>query len=330
MASDLFVFGGTAPVPPECRRPATRLPAWTPIGPRDAMLELPVLTPRSPVTRILPSLSLRFGGDYTFWFEACVDDAAGWVPTSPIGPHDLDAAVTGTPPEAPLRADIDLFVARSPARQVSLRIRLRADELGAALRAPMLASVSLSDEQPPAETLTARGCVRLDVPPMSQMEARADLGHRICSPTSVAMVLAFWERAVDLEALAAELFDARHDLYGIWPAALRAAARHGVAGYLLRFPSWSAAAWCLERNLPVIASIRYGAGELQGAAIQATSGHLVVLTGYQGDIVFVNDPAAPVAAEVPRRYALADLQRVWLGRTGVGYVLFIPPLGSEA
>jgi Peptidase_C39 like family len=313
------------------------LPAWTPTAAREAMLELPVLIPRWPATRILPSLSLRFGGDYTFRFAARVDDASEWVAASPVGPHVLDGPMPAAEPRgrvtadvdagARVSADIDLFTVPSPARCVSLRITLRADDLSEALAAPMLASVSLSDERTSDEKAQDTGRVLLEVPALSQMEARADLRHRLCSPTSVAMVLGYWRRAVDVETLAAEVFDARHDLYGVWPAAIRAAARRGLGGYLLRFPSWTAAAWCLERGLPVIASVRYTAGELPGAAIESTTGHLVVLTGYEQAMAFVNDPAAPTAAAVPRRYALADLQRVWLGRTGVGYVLF-PPAGS--
>jgi len=47
-----------------------------------------------------------------------------------------------------------------------------------------------------------------------------------------------------------------------------------------------------------------------------------VLTGYDGGDVFVNDPAAPRASEVARRYRLDELRRVWLARSGMGYVLF--------
>src|SRR5438093_5413791 len=139
------------------------------------------------------------------------------------------------------------------------------------------------------------------------------------------MVLGFWRRPVAPTALAAEMFHPGSDLYGVWPAAILAAARRGVAGYLLRFPDWPSAAWCLEQGLPVIASVRYGAGELAGAAIPETTGHLLVLTGYEGDAVLVNDPAAATAASVARRYRLDQLCRVWLERAGVGYVLVRPP-----
>jgi len=40
--------------------------------------------------------------------------------------------------------------------------------------------------------------------------------------------------------------------------------------------------------------------------------------------VLVNDPAAPTAASVPRRYRADELGNVWLARGGVGYVLFDP------
>src|SRR5439155_461515 len=105
------------------------------------------------------------------------------------------------------------------------------------------------------------------------------------------------------------------DRYGVWPAAISAAGRHGVAGYLLRFPDWASAAWCLEQGLPVIASVTYGAGELVGAAMPETSGHLLVLTGCEGDEVLVNDPAGPAAARDTRRtrggrIALRDLLAV--------------------
>jgi len=160
------------------------------------------------------------------------------------------------------------------------------------------------------------------------MQAEATLASRICSPTSVAMVLEYMGSRVGVEQLAAEMFHPGLDIYGVWPAAVCAAARRRVLGYLLRFPDWASAAWCLEQGLPIVASVRYEAGELSGAAIAATPGHLIVIVGYDGGDVLVNDPAAPTVTAVPRRYALADLERVWLRRAGVGYVFFKAPSDS--
>jgi uncharacterized protein YvpB len=160
------------------------------------------------------------------------------------------------------------------------------------------------------------------VPAISQLVAPAEIAARICSPTSVAMVLGYWGAPASAVSVAEEVFHAPTDRYGVWPAAIRAAGRHGLGGYLLRFPDWSSAAWCLEHELPIIASVRYAAGELRGAPLAGTSGHLIVLTGCDDTHVSVNDPVAPSPAEVPRRYRLEDIQRVWIGRTGVGYVLF--------
>ena len=168
----------------------------------------------------------------------------------------------------------------------------------------------------------------MSVPALSQMEADPALASRICSPTSVAMVLGYLGVGVTPERLAADVFHPALDIYGVWPAAVSAAARRGVLGYLLRFPDWTAAAWCLDHGLPIIASVRYEADELTGAAIAATTGHLVVLTGYDGDDVLVNDPAAATADTVPRRYRRRELERVWLERAGVGYVFFKAPSGS--
>ena len=321
MTTDLFVFGGTAPVPPSCRRPPAPLPAWTTSGAHTAVLELPVLEPRAPVTRIIPALSVLTDREHSFGFEAQAAGSSGWTGLSPVGPRPFPLRPAADPA---LTEEIDVYTASPPVTGVRLRLRIHSPDLTTVCRAETLITVSLSDSTAPDDG-PADGRAQLDVPALSQMETPDAIRQRICSPTCVAMVLGYWRRPVAPLELASEMFDPRHDLYGVWPAAIRAAARRGVHGYLLRFPSWAAATWCLDHGVPVIASVRYAAGELRGAAIESTAGHLLVLTGYDRETVFVNDPAAQAAREVARRYALADIERVWLHRAGVGYVLFDPP-----
>jgi hypothetical protein len=235
-----------------------------------------------------------------------------------------DAAFRAVPAEVDgLAADIDLWIAAEPVEAVRLRVRLRAP--ASVLAAPWLLTLSASDLGPPGAPAPKPAPVRLEVPPISQAAEAPEIAMRICSPTCVAMVLAYFGAAVGAGDLAAEVFHAGLDRYGVWPAAVGAAARRGLLGYLLRFPDWDSAAWCLDRGLPIVASVRFEAGELPGAPLERTAGHLIVLTGYEGGDVLVNDPAAPAAGEVRRRYRLADVARVWLERAGVGYVFFPAP-----
>jgi len=330
VTTDLFaVASGVGPaaiagaIPPDCRRdiepapPAVRVSA-------DTLVETGPWRPRRGARHLLPAFSAISEIDYSVRFELSVLARGVWSPwvtTVTIGSASF-APLTAQAPG--LHADIDVFTAVAPAEAVRMRLRLRADDAAALLAAPWLLTLSACDLVPPGPAAESVASARLAVPALSQMREGGALAARVCSPTSVAMVLAYLGATDSVARLAAEMFHPALDIYGVWPAGICAAGRRGVLGYLLRFPDWAAARWCLDRGLPIIASVRYAAGELAGAAVVETPGHLLVLTGYEGEDVLVNDAAAPDTTAVPRRYRLAQLTRVWLERAGVGYVLFRP------
>jgi hypothetical protein len=331
VTTDLFaVAAGLDPgdvlgaVPPACRRSVAAAPAAR-IEDGVAVLDLPAWAPRTPSRHLVPALSALAASEYSVRFELSIETGAAWsawVASASLGPERF-APLPGE--SGPLRCEVDVFHAAPPAARARLRIRLRTGDPLRLLAAPWLATLSACDLAPEAREDVAEGRAAVAVPAWSQMEEAAHLRHRICSPTSVAMALGRWGYDVEPAALAAEMLHSGLGLYGVWPAAIRAAGRRGVPGYLLRFPDWASAAWCLRQGLPIVASVRYAQGELTGAAAAETTGHLLVLTGYDGDDVLVNDPAAPARSTVARRYRLAELRRVWLERSGIGYVFFNLP-----
>ena len=285
----------------------------------DTLLECGPWVPRRPALHLLPAFSPLTPDPPTFRFElsARVDGAwSPWVGTVTLGPSRLPPL----PPAAgPLMVDIDEVTSTRPLEAVRLRIRSCGPLPDAWLASLSVAADDHADPGVPPGSGTA-----VSVPALSQVGEDPAIALRICSPTSVAMVLRYWGRPATAAAVAAEVFHAETDRYGVWPAAIRAAAARGVAGYLLRFPDWTSAAWCLSRRIPIIASVKYAVGELRGAPMDATTGHLIVLTGYEDGVVLANDPAAPTVETVPRRYRRDELTRAWLGRRGIGYVLFDP------
>jgi hypothetical protein len=325
MTTDLFLaasgldaatLAGVAP--PSCLRGVHGAVASRREG-VDTVLEFDAWTTRRPAVHLLASFAPLVSAAPAFRFElsARTDGAwSPWVATVTLG----DAEFSPLPSVAgPLSVDVDELRVSPPADALRLRVRCRPSP-----PERWLASLSAAGDDP-VEAGTPPGAgVRVDVPELSQMVEDRAIAARICSPTSVAMVLGYWGRADGAAAVAADAFHRGTDKYGVWPAAIRAGAARGLAGYLLRFPDWSAAAWCLARGMPIVASIRYGPGELTGAPMESTTGHLVVLTGYEDGVVLVNDPAAPDATTVPRRYRRDHFTRAWLERTGVGYILFDP------
>jgi hypothetical protein len=156
-----------------------------------------------------------------------------------------------------------------------------------------------------------------------------DGGDNWCSPTATAMILAYWQGdggpcEPQVRAAVAGVFDWLYDGHGNWPFNAAYAATQGFEAYVVRFASLAEAEPWIAAGVPIAITFAWQPGELDGAALPASTGHLAVLAGFdaQGNPV-VNDPAADDNGTVRRTYARAQLERLWLQASGgAAYVIY--------
>ena len=164
----------------------------------------------------------------------------------------------------------------------------------------------------------------LDVPQISQYaNDREERGW--CSPTSLAMIHAYHGITAPVEEVAREVFDRAYNGTGNWSFNVAYSGRLGMRAVVAHFAGLEHARALIERNLPLAISYSWTEGELDGAPLPHSDGHLGVLCGFtaNGDCV-LDDPAHPAIRVV---YPRAQLERLWLRNDGVAYV--IAPVGIE-
>jgi hypothetical protein len=144
------------------------------------------------------------------------------------------------------------------------------------------------------------------------------------------MVMAYWakkagKRSLDqgVPRVARGTYDYAYRGNGNWPFNTAYAASYGLEASVNRFSSLGQAELWTSKKVPVIASISWGRGDLTGAPIPASSGHLLVIRGFtrSGDVI-VNDPAAASNSGVRRVYRRDEFRKAWLenGSGGVAYL----------
>jgi hypothetical protein len=205
----------------------------------------------------------------------------------------------------------------------------------AALRALRLALSGPGEA--PRQSHTFTPC-ELAVPLRSQMAY--DDGAIICSPTSVTMLLAYWyaqtgderlalfaRHAAVSEVVAPQVYDPVYQGHGNWGFNTAFAASSGLDAYVARLAGLEQLEPWIAAGVPVVISATWDAGQLANAPIPASSGHLLVVVGFdeQGRVI-VADPRGENEREVRRVYNAAQLEAAWQSNSA-GTVYLIHPHG---
>ena len=207
--------------------------------------------------------------------------------------------------------ETDVVVAGAPFE--SVEVRASATLEGVALATP---------PERAAGGETERASLELDVPMLSQYVSAEGRGW--CSPASVAMLLRAGGVDAEVETVARAAFDDAYGGAGNWTFNVAHASRFGRRAFVAYLRDLAHARTFLENAVPLALSLAWKAGELAGAPLPASDGHVVVLRGFErdGDPI-VNDPAHP---SIRTTYRRAEFERAWLGHGGVAYVIAQPSI----
>ncbi len=282
-------------------------------------------TAAPPFTELIPSWNATTSAGSSLNLEVRVRQAGGWTRWYSFGIWMSEGerrSVDGQKDAAGTLAT-DTLSLNAPASAYQYRTTLRG-----AVRLSLLAFTTSQKgrAEPAASDRAAWGKV-LNVPERSQMIYPGG-GEVWCSPTSVSMILAFWGVQVTVPAAAKATYDKTYDGTGNWSFNVAYAGSLGLHAYVARLPGLAAAERYVSAGLPLAVSLGWKKGELPGAAVPASSGHLMVLVGFDkaGNPV-LNDPAAPSNETVRRSYPRASFERLWQEHSG-GTVYVMAPAGK--
>ncbi|MFZ0032591.1 MAG: C39 family peptidase [Candidatus Cybelea sp.] len=232
-------------------------------------------------------------------------DLAEWRP---------GGAKSFSPEHEGTRVNVDVIEAAQPFDGIEVRARDVEFEL-VAFSSPVRARPSLPH---------ARDAMILDVPPRSQY-AQAHDERGWCSPASLSMIHAFHGIDRSVAETARAVFDRAYNGTGNWSFNVAHSGKLGLRGVVAHLCNLEHAARLIERNLPLAISYSWRDGELPGAPLEHSDGHLAVLCGFtRGGDCAINDPAAPNVRVV---YPRGAIERLWQRNEGVAYV--VAPIGIE-
>ncbi|MEL6796125.1 MAG: serine hydrolase [Planctomycetota bacterium] len=301
---------------------ATSLQVGEPVG---TTLGEWIIEPESTFTNAVVSFNAVVADGGFVRADVAVPSDGDWSEWMPIADWGKPQGVATLPTSWPGgRIAIDELIADDPIDRLRVRIVASAGDAGSWPALHRVDVVTSRRDRDRVLDASPGDAITVDAPfQRTAIDDDPSLASRLCSPTSLGMLLAHRGQVPDYREMIDRVYDAKHDLYGVWPRAIQAAFSYGVPGRLHRFGCWTEVRAQLANVGPIAISLRAAEGEVRGMDYDASEGHIIVLIGLneQGDAI-VLDPAFSTESEARRVYPAHDLSEVWLRRArGTAYVL---------
>jgi hypothetical protein len=306
----------------------------------------PVLETGFPFLEAVPSWNARAGEGS--WLEVFLRARTkrGWTSWYAMGSWAEGAGnprrrSLGLQEDADGAVHTDTLRLKTPGTALQLKVALRSDgrdsihnlrNTGIAYSGPRPASPAAGGRKGESRHW---GRPPLEVPAWSQM-IYPEGGRTWCSPTSLAMLMAYWEptsqdRDSRIGEAVAGVFDPAYEGCGNWSFNAAYAGSRGLDAFVLRFSSLADLEPLIGAGIPLALSLSWdnsGLRRLSSAPVSSSSGHLIVLVGFDADgNPVMNEPAAPWGASVRRTYGRSELEARWLEASG-GTVYLVAPGGK--
>lgn len=325
LPADVHYYSGTpfyfsTLVSPEVRVPGGidhLIPSWQATTPTGTWIQLHVRA--------------KLEGGWSGWYRLPIwsSDAATIKRHSVKLPSDATGGV-----------DVDTFFLKSPqsGSAYQLSVTLFSTTAGVSPALHMIGAVASRDQKMYPQTPADQAVWGQNLPVPGRSQGLPEYkgkgygggGEVWCSPTSTSMVLEYWSQQQQKPSLnlsvpdaAAACYDWVYDGTGNWPFNTAFASSLGLFGIVTRLYSMSEAEQWIKAGVPLIISISFKAGELPGAPISKTNGHLIVVRGFaaNGDVI-VNDPAGRDNGAVQFTYPRAALEAAWTHSHRTAYLIY--------
>ncbi|HVA65522.1 MAG TPA: C39 family peptidase [Elusimicrobiota bacterium] len=293
-----------------------------------AELVSPLLQSPAPFDRLVGSWNVSLPSSGTLILQAKIFPAASgkaaWSPWFELGRQNGGRFFSpGRQENAYGFVATDTLTLKKPAAAFRYRIILRQPASSSAILRLVAMSVSNGKIRPERPPIPGPWVREIRVAQRSQMTVQSKYRRDICSPTSLAMAISHWGQTLPTTKVAEDVQDQTSEIYGDWTFNTAFAGSRGLVSYFSYLDSLRALEREIAAGRPVVASVSFGPGELSGAPIKKTKGHLMLVVGFTrtGDVI-VLDPAAPSAKTARRIYRREQFREVWLvHKRGAAYLI---------